>query len=89
MKNLAGSYEALFSRRAMKYKSLGLGKMDLKEADYKNISWKNIPFLKRPVFIIDDYISIGNSKKTIEKFGRPSKQIKTYCLDFQVFIITS
>ncbi|MEL6134627.1 MAG: hypothetical protein AAFR59_14800, partial [Bacteroidota bacterium] len=32
MKELAGSYEALFSRRAMKYRGLGLHEMALTEA---------------------------------------------------------
>jgi len=65
MKNLAGSYEALFSRVAMKYKSLGLKEKTLSENDYKNYILEEYTFLKRPVFIIDDKIFIGNSKKNI------------------------
>jgi len=36
MKNMAGSYEALFSRRALKYKELGLKDKSLDENDYRN-----------------------------------------------------
>lgn len=66
MKTLAGSYESLFSRVAMKYKSLGLKEKDLQEDDYKNYILEEYTFLKRPVFIINDKIFIGNSKKNVE-----------------------
>ena len=67
MKNLAGSYEALFSRRAMKYRSLGLNDMQLKEDDYKRYILEEYTFLKRPVILIEDSVFIGNSKKVVEK----------------------
>ena len=65
MHQLAGSYEALFSRRAMKYKSLGLKDKNLTELDYKSYIMEEYTFLKRPVVIIDDKIFIGNSAKTV------------------------
>lgn len=65
MKKLAGSYEALFSRVAMKYKAWGLKDQTLKEADYKKYILQEYTFLKRPVFIIENQIFIGNSKKNI------------------------
>ncbi|ANH83343.1 hypothetical protein A8C56_22260 [Niabella ginsenosidivorans] len=65
MKKLAGSYEALFSRRALLYKELGLKDQQLKEADYKKYILKEYTFLKRPVVIINDKIFIGSEKKTI------------------------
>ena len=49
MKNLAGSYEALFSRIARKYKELGLPSKTLTEADYKKFILEEYTFLKRPV----------------------------------------
>jgi len=61
-----GSYEALFSRRAMKYKSLGLRDQSLSETDYKNWILKEYTFLKRPVFIIGNKSFVGNSKKVVE-----------------------
>lgn len=65
MKDLAGSYEALFSRVAMKYRSMGLNEMTLTEEDYKKYILQEYTFLKRPVFIIDEQIFIGNSKKNV------------------------
>ena len=66
MSKLAGSYEALFSKRAIKYKSMGLKEKVLLEDDYKRLILEEDTFLKRPVFIIDDEIFIGNSKSVID-----------------------
>jgi arsenate reductase len=65
MKNLAGNYESLFSRRAKKYKSMGLKFQDLQEIDYKQLILSDYTFLKRPVIIINNDIYIGNDKKNI------------------------
>jgi len=67
MKALTGSYEALFSRRAMKYRSMGLNEVDLKEKDYRKYITEEYTFLKRPVFIVDDEIFVGNAKKVVEQ----------------------
>ena len=66
MANLAGSYEALFSKRAIKYKTMGLKNKSLSESDYKQLILEEDTFLKRPVFIVEDEIFIGNSKSAIE-----------------------
>jgi arsenate reductase len=66
MAKMEGSYEALFSRRAMKYKSMGLKDKILKEEDYRQLILEEYTFLKRPVLIIEDQIIVGNSKKTVE-----------------------
>ncbi|MBL7747748.1 MAG: arsenate reductase [Chitinophagaceae bacterium] len=66
MKKMAGSYEALFSRRAIKYKELGLKDKKLEEKDYRNFILEEYTFLKRPVVILDDKIFIGNDKKNVE-----------------------
>lgn len=65
MKKMAGSYEALFSRVAMKYRALGLDKKQLTEEDYKKYILEEYTFLKRPVIIVNDKIFVGNSKNTI------------------------
>jgi len=65
MKALAGSYEALFSRKAMKYKALGLKDKTLSEEDYKNYILEEYTFLKRPVTILNNEIFVGNSKKVV------------------------
>ncbi|MEN9334652.1 MAG: hypothetical protein RLY35_1832 [Bacteroidota bacterium] len=66
MKKLAGSYEALFSRVAMKYRSMGLNEMELTEKDYRKYILEEYTFLKRPVVVNGDQIFIGNSKKVVE-----------------------
>ena len=66
MRALAGSYEALFSRRSQKYKSRGLKNIELHEADYKSLILEEYTFLKRPVIIDNDQIFIGNSKTNVD-----------------------
>jgi arsenate reductase len=66
MYKLSGSYEALFNKRAKMYKSMDLKNQVLSEADYKQFLLDEYTFLKRPVFIFDEEIFIGNSKKVIE-----------------------
>ncbi|WP_420320693.1 arsenate reductase family protein [Flagellimonas sp.] len=66
MKKLAGSYEALFSKRAMLFRQRGLHEQQLSEDDFKNLILEHYTFLKRPVTIIDDQIFVGNSKKVVE-----------------------
>ena len=70
MKKMTGSYEALFSRRAMKYKELGLKDKKLTEKDYRNYILGEYTFLKRPVVIIDDKIFSGSEKKTVENLKK-------------------
>jgi arsenate reductase len=65
MKDMAGSYEALFSRRALKYKSMGLKDKVLTEADYRRLILEEYTFLKRPVAIIGKDIFIGNAPATV------------------------
>jgi arsenate reductase len=66
MKSLSGSYESLFSRRAIKYKELGLKNKSLTEEQYRNFILSEYTFLKRPVIILKDKIFVGSEKKTIE-----------------------
>ncbi|WP_420401203.1 arsenate reductase family protein [Flagellimonas sp.] len=66
MAQLAGSYEALFSRRAMLFRQRGLHEQKLTEEDYKNLILEHYTFLKRPVLLLEDQIFVGNSKKVVE-----------------------
>tara|TARA_B100001248_G_C27316670_1_gene424687 strand:- start:795 stop:1019 length:225 start_codon:yes stop_codon:yes gene_type:complete len=66
MAKMSGSYESLFSKRALKYKIMELKNKILRETDYRQLILEEDTFLKRPVFIINDKIFVGNSKKTIE-----------------------
>jgi len=64
LKNHAGSYENLFSKRARKYKSMGLADRELREADYKQLILEEYTFLKRPVILRGEEIFIGSSAKS-------------------------
>jgi arsenate reductase len=66
MKKMTGSYEALFSRRAMKYKELGLKDKQLSEKDYRRFILDEYTFLKRPVVIMGNKIFVGSEKNTVE-----------------------
>ena len=65
LNTLAGSYEALLSRRAKLYGEMGLKNESLTEGDYKHYILKHYTFLKRPILVIEQQIFIGNSPKTI------------------------
>lgn len=66
MKKMVGSYEALFSRLALKYKEMGLKDKTLTEKDYRHLILEEYTFLKRPVAILDNTIFVGNDKKTVQ-----------------------
>lgn len=65
LEQLAGSYEALFSKRAKLYTEMGLKNTDLKEADFKHYLLEHYTFLKRPVIVLEQDIFIGNSGKVV------------------------
>lgn len=67
LRQLAGTYESLFSKVARKYKELRLKEKKLTEEDYKKYILDEYTFLKRPVFLIGADIFIGNSKKNVGK----------------------
>ena len=70
MARLAGSYEVLFSRRAMKYRALGLHEKSLTENDLRDLILQEYTFLKRPVLVLDDQIFIGSSKKVVSEMKK-------------------
>ncbi len=65
MQQLSGSYEALFSKKAILYKTMDLKNKVLTEDDFKNLILEHYTFLSRPVFIIDNKIYIGNSQQNM------------------------
>ena len=65
MHALSGSYEALFSKRAKRYKERGLKDEKLLERDFKQLILEHYTFLKRPVIIYNEQLFIGNSKNTV------------------------
>ena len=66
MQALAGSYEALFSKRSKLYKEMDLKNQDLTERDYKHYILDHYTFLSRPIVIVDNQIFVGNSKKIVD-----------------------
>ena len=70
LKEKVGSYEALFSKKAMKYRSMGLNEMNLTENDYRKYMLEEYTFLKRPFMINGDEVFIGNTKKVVEDASR-------------------
>jgi arsenate reductase-like glutaredoxin family protein len=65
MRNLAGNYEALFSKRARLYGERNLKELQLEEKDYEALILEHYTFLKRPVILVNNQIFIGNSKKVV------------------------
>jgi len=62
---LAGSYEALFSKRARLYKERNLKERSLGEEDFRELLLEHYTFLKRPVVVYNDQIFTGNAAKTV------------------------
>jgi arsenate reductase len=71
MKKMKGSYEALFSRVALKYKTLD--PKPATEAEYKKLILEEYTFLKRPVIIYNDQIFVGNTKSNIAEAAKVIK----------------
>ncbi|MDX2247807.1 MAG: ArsC/Spx/MgsR family protein [Bacteroidia bacterium] len=71
---MVGSYEALFSKRALKYKDWGLNKMTLTEDDYRRYILEEYTFLKRPVIVSGKKIFIGNAPKVVEAAKKALKE---------------
>jgi arsenate reductase (glutaredoxin) len=76
MARLAGSFEALFSRVALKYRTMGLNTKKLTEKDYRKLILEEYTFLKRPVMVTDSAIFIGNSPKNVAAAGEALKKYK-------------
>tara|TARA_B100000780_G_C21092767_1_gene440483 strand:+ start:755 stop:1105 length:351 start_codon:yes stop_codon:yes gene_type:complete len=65
--SFSNSYEALFNKRAKKYKAMELKSEYISEQEYRQFILDEYTFLKRPVFIVENDIFIGNSKKEINR----------------------
>lgn len=65
MYQLSGSYEALFSKKAVLYKTMDLKNKSLTEADYKKYILEHYTFLSRPVFVIDSKVYVGGTQQNM------------------------
>ena len=62
------SYEELFNKRAVKFRSIDPS--SFKDVDYKKLLLSDYTFLKRPVLLMEDNAFAGNSKETIQQMSR-------------------
>lgn len=61
-----GGVEALFSRRAMKYRALGLHEQQLSDDDLVRLMSEEYTFVTRPVIVRGDHATAGFSAKRID-----------------------
>ena len=62
-----GGPEKLFSKRAMKYRSMGLNEMELTDEDYLRYMGEEYTFIKRPVAVFEDgTTTAGFSQKVLK-----------------------
>lgn len=69
MRTMAESYASLFSKRAIKYKTMGLKDRTLSEEEYRALILEDYTFLKRPVIIIGNELYAGNEQKTLDRLA--------------------
>jgi arsenate reductase (glutaredoxin) len=62
-----GGAEALFSKRAMKYRKLGLHEEELSEDDLLRLMAEEYTFVTRPVIVRGDRATAGFSAKRIDE----------------------
>ena len=65
LREMSGSYASLFSKRAKKYKAMGLKDQNISEKDYKQLILSDYTFLKRPVIVDGNQLFIGSDKKNL------------------------
>lgn len=70
MYQLSNSYEALFNKRSMQIKMQNIDVKSLTESNFKTLILSHYSFLKRPVFITDTEIFIGNSKSVVDELQK-------------------
>jgi arsenate reductase len=61
-----GGAEALFSRRAMKYRSMGLHEQTLSDDDLLRLMTEEYTFVTRPVIVRGDRATAGFSAKRVD-----------------------
>ena len=61
------SYEDLFNKRAVKFRSIDSSAF--KDVDYEKLLLSDYTFLKRPVLLMEDKAFAGNSKEIIQQMS--------------------
>jgi arsenate reductase len=62
-----GGAEKLFSKRAMKYRQMGLHEQQLSEDDLLRLMTEEYTFVTRPVIVRGDYATAGFSAKRVDE----------------------
>lgn len=64
------SYEALFSKKSTQIKAREIDVKNLQEEDFHRLLLEHYSFLKRPIFLTDNEIFVGNEKKNLEELEK-------------------
>jgi arsenate reductase len=70
MRELAGSYDAIFSRKAVLYRTMNLKDKLLSENEIRDLILGEYTFLRRPVIIMHNKIFIGHQEETINEVAK-------------------
>lgn len=70
LKEEVGRYELLFNKRARLYRENKLKEKSLNEQDYKKLILEHYSFLRRPLFVIDNKVIVGNATKIIKEIRK-------------------
>ena len=65
---LVGGPDALFSRRALKYRALKLNERELSDNELLDLMTGEYTFIRRPVLVKDNRAVTGFTPKTYDKF---------------------
>lgn len=66
--DLLGGASEMFSKRAIKYRQLGLNERELSNQEMLDLMTQEYTFIKRPVLVINGKAISGFSEKSYEKF---------------------
>jgi arsenate reductase (glutaredoxin) len=66
MKKQTKSYEALFNKRALKWRDIPDDQKPTKDIEFKKLILNEYTFLKRPAAIIDGKVIAGNDKSSVD-----------------------
>ncbi len=61
-----GSADNVINKRAILYRELSKDGFNYSDDEIKQLILENYTLIKRPLFIIDDNVFLGNSKKIVE-----------------------
>jgi arsenate reductase len=70
MKTKIGSFEALFNKRAQKYKVLPENLKPATDKDFRALILSEYTFLKRPAAIIGEKVIVGNDPKSVDELKK-------------------